>query len=64
VNVPGANSTFGKSGSGNLYQAAANTQLAQEALPLAGGGLPHNNLMPYLTLNFNIALQGVFPPRG
>jgi len=29
-----------------------------------GGSLPHNNMMPYLTLNFCIALQGVFPPRG
>ncbi|HEY3037533.1 MAG TPA: tail fiber protein [Pyrinomonadaceae bacterium] len=29
----------------------------------AGGGLPHNNMQPYLTLNFCIALQGVFPPR-
>ncbi len=30
----------------------------------AGGDQPHNNLMPYLTLNFCIALQGVFPPRS
>ena len=29
-----------------------------------GGGLPHTNLQPYLTLNFCIALQGLFPPRG
>jgi microcystin-dependent protein len=29
----------------------------------AGGDQPHNNLQPYLTMNFNIALQGVFPPR-
>lgn len=29
----------------------------------AGGDQPHNNLMPYLTLNFCIAMQGVFPPR-
>lgn len=29
----------------------------------AGASLPHNNLQPYLTLNFCIALQGVFPPR-
>ena len=29
----------------------------------AGGSLPHNNMMPYLTLYFNIALQGVYPPR-
>lgn len=28
-----------------------------------GGSQPHNNLQPYLTLNFCIALQGVFPPR-
>jgi microcystin-dependent protein len=33
------------------------------ALTPAGGDQPHNNLMPYLTLYFNIALQGVFPPR-
>jgi microcystin-dependent protein len=34
------------------------------AVSPTGGGLPHNNLMPYLTFYFNIALQGVFPPRG
>lgn len=28
-----------------------------------GGSLPHNNMMPYLTLSFCIALQGVFPQR-
>ena len=27
------------------------------------GGQPHNNLPPYLTMNFCIALQGVYPPR-
>ena len=39
------------------------TPLADNALPPAGGDLPHNNMMPYLTYYFNIALQGVFPPR-
>jgi len=29
----------------------------------AGGDQPHNNMQPYLTFYFNIALQGVFPPR-
>ena len=29
----------------------------------AGGDQPHNNMQPYLTLNFCIALQGVFPQR-
>jgi microcystin-dependent protein len=38
--------------------------LAPEALAAAGGNTPHNNMMPYLVLNFCIALQGVYPPRG
>lgn len=33
------------------------------AVTPAGGDQPHNNMMPYLTFYFNIALQGVFPPR-
>jgi microcystin-dependent protein len=33
-------------------------------ISVAGGSMPHNNLMPYLTLNYCIALQGVFPPRS
>jgi microcystin-dependent protein len=33
------------------------------ALTITGSSFPHNNLMPYLVLNFCIALQGVFPPR-
>jgi microcystin-dependent protein len=37
--------------------------LSARAVPPAGGNQPHNNLMPYLTLNFCIALQGVYPPR-
>jgi microcystin-dependent protein len=50
----------------NAYQTstAGLTPMAFQALPPAGGSLPHNNLMPYLTLNFCIAMQGVFPPRG
>jgi microcystin-dependent protein len=33
------------------------------ALSIAGGSLPHNNMSPYLTVNFVIAMQGVYPPR-
>jgi microcystin-dependent protein len=29
-----------------------------------GGSQPHNNMMPYLALNFCIALQGIFPSRN
>lgn len=39
------------------------TNAALQALAPAGGGLPHNNMQPYLTLNFCIALQGIFPQR-
>lgn len=49
----------------NLYAAASNlVSMAPNALGPAGGGQPHNNMQPYLTFYFNIALQGVFPPRG
>jgi microcystin-dependent protein len=34
------------------------------AIGNAGSDQPHNNLAPYLALNFCIALQGVFPPRN
>ena len=39
------------------------TPFTDQALAPAGGDQPHNNLQPYLTLNFCIALQGVYPPR-
>ena len=41
----------------------AEVQMNVNMLTGAGGNLPHNNMMPYLTCNFNIALQGVYPPR-
>lgn len=44
-------------------QGGATTTLSPNAIAPAGGDQPHNNMMPYLTLNFCIALQGVFPPR-
>jgi microcystin-dependent protein len=40
------------------------TAMSPNALPVAGSSLPHNNLQPYLTLLFVIAMQGIFPPRG
>jgi microcystin-dependent protein len=56
--------SFSLSQGGGIYQDSQNAQLAPEAITPSGGDQPHNNLMPYLTLYFNIALQGVFPPRG
>jgi microcystin-dependent protein len=42
----------------------SNSSMAAEAVGPAGGNQPHNNLQPYLVLNFCIALQGVFPSRS
>lgn len=63
TNVVSPNASFALSSGGTLYQATSNGTMAFQALSIAGGSLPHNNMMPYLTLNFCIALQGVFPPR-
>lgn len=50
----------------NVYAAsgANNVTMSPQALAISGGGLPHNNMPPYLCLTFIIALQGVFPARS
>ena len=60
-----AGNTFTRPASGNLFNKAGPVvaAMAPETLAPAGGDQPHNNMQPYLTLNFCIALQGVFPPR-
>jgi microcystin-dependent protein len=48
----------------NTYSSTApNATMSPQALGVAGGSQPHNNMSPYLVLNFIIALQGIFPPR-
>ncbi len=48
----------------DLYTAsAADNHMAPNATAVAGSSAPHNNMMPYLGLNFCIALQGIFPQR-
>lgn len=64
--APGGNS-FARVTGATPYIAASPappmTNMAFQALSLAGGSLPHNNMMPYLTVNFCIAMQGIFPQR-
>lgn len=45
------------------YSSPPDTMMSVQAVQAAGGGQPHNNMQPYLGLNFIISLQGVFPPR-
>ncbi|WP_349263053.1 phage tail protein [Longimicrobium sp.] len=48
-----------------VYGPAANlSPVAASTVTSVGGSQPHNNMMPYLTLNFIIALQGIFPSRN
>ena len=63
--IPGGNA-FAESTSGNIYSTSTSplTQMNPADISLYGGGQPHNNLMPYLGLNWVIALQGVFPARS
>lgn len=60
-----AGNTLSRPASGNLYLStgASVVAMAPQAIAPAGGDQPHNNMMPYLTLTFCIALQGVYPPR-
>src|SRR5208337_1691304 len=67
--TPGPTDIFGGGGRGKepAYAPAstANTvKMSVRAVGTAGNNQPHNNMPPYLTVNFIIALQGVFPPRS
>ena len=64
VKIVNQDASFAISVDGPIYHDTADVQLAFQALPVAGSSFPHNNMQPYLTFFFNIALQGVFPPRG
>ncbi len=67
---PPANNTWAKPHLGKaplqVYAPAArqNVPMHPAALGTAGGSAPHNNMPPYLALNFIIALQGIYPPRN
>jgi microcystin-dependent protein len=64
LQAPAADRVLGRANN-NVYldNPASLVAMAPQALAPAGGDQPHNNMQPFLALNFNIALQGVFPPR-
>ena len=64
LTIPTPTRVLAKSTGQNIYSATASlASMAPEALAPAGGDQPHNNMQPYLTFYFCIALQGVYPPR-
>jgi microcystin-dependent protein len=67
TNAPGPTVTLSSSQGNYVYDSTAPNPPAQMSpgmLAPSGGNLAHNNLQPCLTLNFCIALQGVFPARS
>lgn len=49
----------------NGYGAAASlTTISSQTVSNVGGNQPHNNMQPYLVLNYIIALQGIFPSQN
>ena len=68
VAIPGTTSYLGQSAGHNLaYVTAPSTfdaTFSSQAISQTGGSLPHDNMQPYLALNFCIALVGIFPSRN
>lgn len=67
--APSSGTALGRSADGLVayigqYDASALGTANPSAIAAVGGSSPHNNLMPYLVLNFCIALNGVFPSRS
>lgn len=62
-NTPGGNFLAQNSEGINEYSAAANASMNSTSIGLTGGNLGHNNMQPYLVLNWIIAMQGIFPSQ-
>lgn len=59
------NNSLGRGNPVKIYSTMSPTTLmGTNSIAPTGGSQPHNNMMPYLTMYFCIALQGVFPPRS
>lgn len=64
LNAPSPTRSIANSANATAFTSALNlVAMNASSLATAGGDQPHNNMQPYLTFYFNIALQGVYPPR-
>ncbi|WP_029057669.1 phage tail protein [Stappia stellulata] len=62
--APSDTRTFAASPLSPYHAGTPDIDMAYETLPTEGGSQAHNNMQPYLTMNFIIALQGLYPSRG
>ena len=65
TNAPDNTTLLGGSAPNDVYNGPASlSTLIPSSVTAVGGSQPHNNMMPYLVLNFIIALQGIFPSQN
>lgn len=65
--VPNSNAYLGNSFPDNLYNdqvPSPTMSFSANAITISGGSMPHENMQPYLVLNFCICMYGVFPSRN
>jgi len=58
--IPSGN-YFAGSAPSEFYSASANVAMNAATISITGGSQAHLNMQPFLTLNFCVALQGIFP---
>ena len=64
-NAPSNGRMISQSVGANLYGGASNLKtMAPQAIANVGGSQAHQNMQPYLTLTFCIALTGIFPSQN
>jgi microcystin-dependent protein len=65
-NLSPAGNVWATDAGGNTaaYSDTSNASMAATAIGVAGGSQPHDNIQPFLGVNFIIALEGIFPPRN
>jgi microcystin-dependent protein len=62
--APGAAGNVWTANNSNPYSASAGSAMNPASILPTGGNQPHENMSPYLVLNFIIALQGIFPSQN
>src|SRR6185503_13027748 len=62
--LPSAADNIWSTFTGNQYNNTPNTAMNPACITATGGNQPHENMSPYLVLNFIIALQGIFPSQN
>lgn len=67
LQIPSNQRSLARTQPGFAWHSTSNANLvpmAEQAIPRAGGSQPHNNLQPFLTMSFIIALVGLYPSRS